>query len=164
SPGILSRRGLRGFLPHRRRLSDQPLQKPQRGTLAPNSMPEMEQGTCQRRERGGALALACLQLTSFAPSASVSGWNRDPCITTGLARIRSVLRIYSAAAAMGRRKPAKRRLFRQTASIMVVAIPAVIPSIRNRRGVHLPRTRGDDFLHHRDETLLLGATQAFERL
>src|ERR1700730_13465174 len=47
SPGILSRRALRGFLPLRRRLLDQPSTR--RGTLATNSILKLEQGTCQTR-------------------------------------------------------------------------------------------------------------------
>jgi hypothetical protein len=63
SPGILARRALRGFLPLRRQLLDQPSwrcgHRGQCGTLATNSMRRLEQIMCQTRraDRGSSMGL-----------------------------------------------------------------------------------------------------------
>jgi hypothetical protein len=58
----------------------------------------------------------------------------------------------------------ERWLFRQTAQIIVARPLGQELSVRHGRGLRLRGARGHDLLHHRDEPLLLGLAETFQRL
>ena len=148
SPGILSRRVLRGFLPLRRQLLDQPSQA-RCGTLATNSIVgSLEQRTCQTRSAHAAEALLAARAQSLAINrAKTSGLRREIAAAASPSRpgrMRSMLRNCARRTRKPFRLPAAAAAFQAgcTDSDRLLAARAISRGIG--RGFRLCGARGDD--------------------